>query len=167
MTTSERGSRLPERTTSAVTNDQVESMMRAARALVGITAASIMTVDDVVTVPQLRVMMMIATRGAMNLAAVADALQVNPSNASRLVDRLLRIGLVDRREAPTDRRNVALTLTADGQALIDGVIRHRRNAIRRALRQMTPERRDLLATVLEDFATAAGEPAQGYRQVLI
>lgn len=158
---------MSERTTTAVTNDQVESVMRASRALVGITAASIMTVDDVVTVPQLRVMMMIATRGAMNLAAVADALQVNPSNASRLVDRLLRVGLVDRREAPTDRRNIALTLTADGQALVDGVIRHRRNAIRRALRQMTPERRDLLATVLEDFATAAGEPAQEFRQVLV
>ena len=71
-----------------VTTDHVESVMRASRALVGITAASIMTVDDVVTVPQLRVMMMIATRGAMNLAAVADGLQVNPSNASRLVDRL-------------------------------------------------------------------------------
>ncbi|MCV7071686.1 MarR family transcriptional regulator [Mycobacterium rufum] len=141
--------------------------MRASRALVGITAASIMTVDDVVTVPQLRVMMMIATRGAMNLAAVADALQVNPSNASRLVDRLLKGGLVDRREAPTDRRNIALTLTADGQALIDGVIRHRRTAIRRVLRQMTPERRDLLATVLEDFATAAGEPAQEFRQVVV
>lgn len=157
---------MSERTTSAVTNDQVESVMSAARALVGITAASILTVDDVVTVPQLRVMMMIATRGAMNLAAVADALQVNPSNASRLVDRLLKVGLVDRREAATDRRNIALTLTADGQALIDGVIRHRRNAIRRALRQMAPERRDLLATVLEDFASAAGEPAKEYRQVL-
>lgn len=158
---------MSERSTVGVTNDQVESVMRASRALVGITAASIMTVDDVVTVPQLRVMMMIATRGGMNLAAVADALQVNPSNASRLVDRLLKIGLVDRRESPTDRRNIALTLTADGQALIDGVIRHRRNAIRRALRQMAPERRDLLATVLEDFATAAGEPAQEYGQVLV
>lgn len=158
---------MSERTTSAVTNDQVESVMRASRALVGITAASIMTVDDVVTVPQVRVMMMIATRGAMNLAAVADALHVNPSNASRLVDRLLKIGLVDRREAPTDRRNIALTLTADGQALIDGVIRHRRNAIRRALRQMDPERRELLAAVLEDFATAAGEPVREYRQVLL
>src|SRR5689334_17626116 len=125
------GAGMSERNTSGVTNDQVESVMRASRALVGITAASIMTVDDVVTVPQLRVMMMIATRGAMNLATVASALQVNPSNASRLIDRLLKIGLVDRREAATDRRNISLTLTADGQALIDGVIRHRRNAIRR------------------------------------
>lgn len=157
---------MPERRTPGVTSDQVESVMRASRALVGITAASIMTVDDVVTVPQLRVMMMIATRGAMNLAAVASALQVNPSNASRLVDRLLRTGMVDRREDPADRRNIALTLTADGQALIDGVIRHRRNAIRRALRQMAPEQRDLLAVALEDFATAAGEPAQGYGHVL-
>ncbi|MBU8807424.1 MarR family transcriptional regulator [Mycolicibacterium goodii] len=141
--------------------------MRAARALVGITAASISTVDDVVTVPQLRVMMMIATRGAMNLAGVAEALQVSPSNASRICDRLLKVGMIDRRDDPADRRNIALTLTAEGQALIDRVVRHRRSAIRRILRQMSPERRELLAAVIEEFATAAGEPREEHRHALI
>ncbi|WP_111512667.1 MarR family winged helix-turn-helix transcriptional regulator [Mycobacterium kyogaense] len=150
-----------------VTIDHVESVMRASRALVGITAASIMTVDDVVTVPQVRVMMMIATRGAMNLASVAEGLQVNPSNASRIVDRLIKIGLLDRRQDSVDRRNISLTLTGEGQALIGKVIRHRRAAIRRALREMSPERRELLATVLEEFAAAAGEPAQEYRRMLV
>ncbi|PJK21328.1 MarR family winged helix-turn-helix transcriptional regulator [Mycolicibacterium goodii] len=150
-----------------VTSDQVESVMRAARALVGITAASISTVDDVVTVPQLRVMMMIATRGAMNLAGVAEALQVSPSNASRICDRLLKVGMIDRRDDPADRRNIALTLTAEGQALIDRVVRHRRSAIRRILRQMSPERRELLAAVIEEFATAAGEPREEHRHALI
>ena len=41
------------------------------RALVGVAAASITDVDDVVTVPQLRVLVMLHTRGPMNLAAVA------------------------------------------------------------------------------------------------
>lgn len=152
---------------SAVTSEQVESVMRAARALVGITAASISCVDDVVTVPQLRVMMMIATRGAMNLAGVAAGLAVSPSNASRICDRLLKVGMVDRRDDPADRRNIALTLTAEGQDLIDRVIHHRRNAIRRVLRQMPPEQRTLLTVVLDDFATAAGEPSEEHRHALI
>lgn len=141
--------------------------MRASRALVGITAASISTVDDVVTVPQLRVMMMIATRGAMNLARVAAGLQVSASNASRICDRLLKIGLVDRRDDPADRRNIALTLTSDGQALIDRVIHHRRIAIRRILQQMAPEQRDALAMALDAFATVAGEPREEHRHALI
>src|SRR4051812_47768453 len=118
------------KTALAVSSKQIEVVMRASRALVGISAASIAEVDDVVTVPQLRVMMMIATRGPINLAAVAAGLDVSPSNASRICDRLLKIDMVDRREAPDDRRNVVLTLTSEGQALIDRVIRHRRTAIR-------------------------------------
>jgi DNA-binding MarR family transcriptional regulator len=141
-----------------VSSDQVEAVMRASRALVGISAASIAEVDDVVTVPQLRVMMMIATRGAINLGAVAAGLDVSPSNASRICDRLLKIDMVDRREDPADRRNVVLTLTSEGQALIDRVIRHRRTAIRGVLRQMTPQQRLNLTEALNDLATAAGEP---------
>lgn len=150
-----------------VTSEQVESVMRTSRALVGITAASISTVDDLVTVPQLRVMMMIATRGAMNLAGVAAGLQVSPSNASRICERLLKIGMVDRRDDPADRRNIALTLTSDGQALIDRVIHHRRIAIRRVLRQMAPDQRDALMTALDAFATVAGEPRDEHRHALI
>ncbi len=152
---------------AGVTNEQVESVMRAARALVAITAASISTVDDVVTVPQLRVMMMIATRGAVNLATVAAGLQVSASNASRICDRLLKIGMVDRRDDPADRRNIALTLTPDGQALIDRVIHHRRIEIRRILRGMPPTQRDELTTAFDAFATVAGEPRDEHRHALI
>ena len=41
--------------------------MRASRALVGIAAASIAEVDDMVTVPQLRVLVMVDIRGPLNL----------------------------------------------------------------------------------------------------
>ncbi|HKV19550.1 MAG TPA: MarR family transcriptional regulator [Mycobacterium sp.] len=141
-----------------VSSDQIEAVMRASRALVGISAASIAEVDDVVTVPQLRVMMMIATRGPINLAAVAAGLDVSPSNASRICDRLLKIDMVDRREDAADRRNVVLSLTRQGHALIDRVTRHRRKAIRAVLRQMSPRQRLELTEALNDFAAAAGEP---------
>jgi DNA-binding MarR family transcriptional regulator len=150
-----------------VASEQVEAVMRASRALVGISAASIAEVDDVVTVPQLRVMMMIATRGALNLATVAAGLDVSPSNASRICDRLLKIEMVDRREDPDDRRNVVLTLTSDGQALIDKVIRHRRTAIRGVLRLMTPRQRLQLTEALNHFATAAGEPQDAHDHAFV
>lgn len=139
--------------------EQVDAVMRASRALIGIAAASIATVDSVVTVPQLRVLMMLSTRGPLNLLAVAEALEVNPSNASRTCDRLLKAGLLDRRRDSADRRHLNLTLTPEGHALVDRVTSHRRTAVGKVLRKMSPAEREQLADVLDRFADVAGEPA--------
>ena len=138
--------------------DQIDAVLQASRALVGIAAASIAAVDDDVTVPQLRVLVMVDTKGPLNLAAVTAGLGVNPSNASRICDRLIRSGLLDRQDSPDDRRNIALTLTAAGRRLVDKVMNHRRTAIIQVLRDMEPDDRELLTTALDRFATAAGEP---------
>ena len=139
---------------------QIDAVLRASRALVGIAAASIADVEDVVSVPQFRTLVMLYTRGPLNLAAVAAGLDVNPSNASRTCDRLMKAGLLDRRESPDDRRNVTLTLTDSGRQLVDGVTKHRRVAIERVLRQMPATQRERLAKALSAFATAAGEPLE-------
>lgn len=138
--------------------DEVAAVLRASRAFAGLSAASIAAVDDMVTVPQLRVLVMVATRPTLNLAAVAAELDVNPSNASRTCDRLVAAGLLDRRESTADRRNIELALTPAGRKLVDAVIDHRRTAIRRVLRKMEPSDRGALAAALDKFATAAGEP---------
>lgn len=154
--TSPRRSRIPA-ADDKPSAGQVDAVLRASRALVGIAAASLAGLEDVVTVPQFRVLMMIYTRGPLNLAAVAAGLDVNPSNASRTCDRLLKAGLLNRRESEVDRRHVTLTLTPSGRRLVDKVTRRRRTAIERILRDMSPAERDALAEVLGAFATAAGE----------
>ena len=131
--------------------------MAAARVLVGVVARSVADVEDQVSLPQLRVLVLIATRGPLNLAAVADALGVHASNATRTVDRLVAGRLVDRRDAAEDRRNVQLTLTKRGQRLVDSVFEQRRAAIKQVLDQMPEARRRALPGVLECFAEAAGE----------
>ena len=138
--------------------DQIDAVLRASRALMGIAAASMAAVDDDVTVPQLRVLVMVDTKGPLNLTAVAAGLRVNPSNASRTCDRLIRAGLLDRQDSPDDRRNITLSLTDAGRRLVNKVIEHRRTAIIRVLRDMDPDDRELLTTALDRFATAAGEP---------
>jgi DNA-binding MarR family transcriptional regulator len=125
---------------------------------VGIAAASIAAVDDDVTVPQLRVLVMVDTKGPLNLAAVAAGLGVNPSNASRICDRLIRAGLLDRQESQDDRRNITLSLTDAGRRLVNKVMKHRRASIIRVLRDMDPDDRELLTTAFDRFAAAAGEP---------
>lgn len=138
--------------------EQVDAVLRASRALVGIAATSLAAVEDVVTVPQWRVLVLLHTRGPMNLASVAAELTVNPSNASRTCDRLTKAGLLDRRESELDRRNVTLTLTAAGRRLVQKVTRQRRVAIEKVLQGMSAAARDRLADALATFADAAGEP---------
>jgi DNA-binding MarR family transcriptional regulator len=150
--------RRPRVENNAPSADQIDAVLRASRAMVGMAAASIASVDDSVTVPQLRVLVMVDTRGSLNLAAVAAGLGVNPSNASRTCDRLTKAGLLDRQESAEDRRNVTLTLTAAGRRLVSKVTRHRRTAIARVLREMAPDDRERLAIAFDRFATAAGEP---------
>jgi DNA-binding MarR family transcriptional regulator len=154
-----RGPRGHRADTEGPSADQVDAVLRASRALVGIAAASIAEVDENVTVPQWRVLVMLDTKGPLNLAAAAADLGVNPSNASRICDRLIRAGLVDRRESPDDRRNITLSLNAAGRRLVNKVVRRRRNAITRVLSGMESTDQELLAKAFDRFAEAAGDPA--------
>lgn len=151
-------SRPATRRQQAVPDAHVDAVMRASRAFVGIAAASVADVADVVTVPQLRILTLIDTRGPLNVNAVAAAMRVAPSNASRACDRLMKAGLIDRRESPGDRRNVTLTLTDAGHELIEHVTAHRRAAIKGIMRQIGAPDWDRLTAAFDDFATAAGEP---------
>jgi DNA-binding MarR family transcriptional regulator len=131
--------------------------MATARVLVSVVARSVAAVEDRVSVTQLRVLVLIATRGPLNLSAVAEALGVHPSNATRTVDRLVGAGFLDRRDAPDDRRNLRLTLTRKGQRLVDAVFEHRRAAIEQVVERMPESKRRALAAAFEAFAQAAGE----------
>jgi DNA-binding MarR family transcriptional regulator len=137
--------------------DDVQATMLAARALVGISAQSLAEVDEVVTPPQLRVLVMIASRGPLNLGAVARGLGVHPSNATRACDRLVAAGLLDRRDDPVDRRNLQLQLTEQGRVLVEQVMDRRRHAIAAVLERMPALQRTALVPVLVTFAEAAGE----------
>ncbi|MBV9922795.1 MAG: winged helix-turn-helix transcriptional regulator [Pseudonocardia sp.] len=137
--------------------DDVEAVMAAARVLVAISARSVAAVEDVVTLSQLRVLVMVASRAAPNLGAVANGLGVHPSNATRSVDRLVSAGLLDRRDDPADRRNLVLTLTAKGQDLVAQVMDERRDAIAAILDRMPPARRRSLVPLMRAFAEAGGE----------
>lgn len=135
----------------------VDAVLAAARVLVAVIARSVTVVEDKVTVPQLRILMLVSTRVPMNLSAVADALGVHPSNASRACDRLVDLGLLRRRDSDTDRRNLVLDLSPAGRAVVDSVVSARRDALRAILKDMPADDRQGLAPALLAFAHAAGE----------
>jgi DNA-binding MarR family transcriptional regulator len=137
--------------------EEIDAVVLATRVLVAVTAQSIMSVEDRVTLPQFRVLVMIASRGRQNLGSVARELGVHASNVTRLCDRLVEAGLIQRSDDPADRRNLVLGLTAAGDQLVKDVTNQRRTAIASVLTNMSPQLRADLVPVLRGFAQAAGE----------
>ena len=58
-----------------------------------------------------------ATDGAMRMAELADGVLLSRSGLTRLVDRLERAGLVERRECEEDARGLLAAVTPAGREL--------------------------------------------------
>jgi DNA-binding MarR family transcriptional regulator len=69
------------------------------------------------TGPQADALIVIAQAGPLALKELGDLLIAEGGHPSRLVDRLVEAGFVERRAAGDDRRRVELSLTASGRRL--------------------------------------------------
>ncbi|GAA3729321.1 hypothetical protein GCM10022225_08430 [Plantactinospora mayteni] len=79
---------------------------------------------------------------------LSRVLGITGSGTVRLVDRLVRDGLVERRHG-TDRRSVALWLTAAGETSAWQIVAARREVLRRALAPVDEAQRQTLAAAAE------------------
>ena len=148
-------------------DEPIEAALRAADVLMRVAARSVMEVDHIVTSPQLRILVRIATRGPQTPGDIATELGVHASNATRAAEKLVRAGLIERQENPADRRYVRLTLTRDGEHLVERVIGHRRAAIAAVLEAMPDDERVAAARAFDAFARAAGvQPSEDGRFML-
>jgi DNA-binding MarR family transcriptional regulator len=112
---------------------------------------------------QLRVLAIVARNRTTNMSRLAEALEVVPSSASRLCDRLEATGLLRRVPDPRDRREVRLLLTAPARQLLTGLRDRRRAALTAVLERMTGSARQDLVRALTAFdaAYAAGLEDEG------
>jgi len=135
----------------------LDAVVTASRVLVAMAARSLADVGEEVTLTQYRSLVVLASRGPQGVAALAEAVSVTPPTASRLVDRLIRKGLVRRRMDRHDRRQVRIGLTEAGRRLVDLVTERRRQEIAQLLTSIDPEVQRLMAAGLQQLAEAAGE----------
>jgi DNA-binding MarR family transcriptional regulator len=134
-----------------------DAVLTASRAFVAIAAQSVAGCLPELTLPQYRVLAVLATRGPQNLGSLADTLEVNPSTASRLCDRLVRKRLITRETGRDDRREVLLSPTPDGMDLYRQVIDRRRAKLAHIVEQLAPETRSQLVAGLRAISKAVGE----------
>jgi DNA-binding MarR family transcriptional regulator len=137
------------------------AVLTASRLLVAVSARSLAMAEERVTLPQFRMLVVLAGHAEIKLVTLAERLAVNPSTAMRMVDRLTAAGLVSREVNPERRREVVLRLTAAGQHIVYQVTSQRRREIAAIVARMPPDQRTGLVTALRAFSEAGGEPPAG------
>jgi DNA-binding MarR family transcriptional regulator len=136
--------------------DVARSVETTADALLGVLESARLAQSPAVPPAQLRVLTILAAGRHTNMSRLAEALDVVPSSASRLCDRLEATGLLRRELDPRDRREVRLLLTRPARRLLDELRERRREAVAEVLERMSPTARQELVRALSAFADAAG-----------
>lgn len=149
------------RTVSSSTrsSDATEAVLLSSRALLGIVARSLAPAHDQVSVPQFRVLVLLSVQSPQRSGELAERIGVHPSTFTRMADRLVAGGWVERTENPQSRREVLVGLTDAGEELVRSVHQRRREEIDAVLRRLPAADRKAVLQGFELFAHAAGEPA--------
>jgi len=77
----------------------VDAVLTASRTLVAVATQSLGAAAEDTTLAQYRALVVLASRGPQRMSDLAAALDVTPSTAGRMCDRLLRKGLIRRHRA--------------------------------------------------------------------
>ena len=146
--------RVPARSTDldAVT----DAVLLSSRVLVAVASRSIAAVDDAVTLPQFRALVVLDAQDR-NVGELAHELRIQPSTATRLCDRLVRKGLVRRKIDDANRREVTVALSSSGRSLVREVTARRRREIELIMAKVPVARRFMIVEALTAFCEAAGE----------
>ncbi|MGB2570036.1 MarR family transcriptional regulator [Micromonospora citrea] len=127
----------------------------AAEALIGVLDSASSRHQVAVPPTQLRVLSLITERPETNVNRLAELLDVVPSSASRLCDRLEATGLLRRVADPRDRREVRLVPTAAAETLLRELTERRHRAVQAVLDRMPARTQHELLLALLAFAQAA------------
>ncbi|GGQ11885.1 hypothetical protein GCM10010140_47660 [Streptosporangium pseudovulgare] len=136
----------------------ISAVLTGSRLLVAIAARSLGAVEDRVTLPQFRMLVVLTSHGDTKLVTMAERLNVNPSTAMRMADRLAASRLVVREVNPKNRRETLMRLTPEGRRIVDEVTARRREEIAGIVSRMSAEQRHALISAMTAFNEAGGEP---------
>jgi DNA-binding MarR family transcriptional regulator len=136
----------------------VTAVLVASRLLIAVSARSLASVEDTLTLPQFRMLVVLDSRGELSLSRLAEHLAVNPSTALRMAERLITIGMLTRGEHRADRREVRFFLTRAGHSTVADVTARRRAEIAHIVAAVPPARRVDVVHALRTFSNAGGEP---------
>jgi DNA-binding MarR family transcriptional regulator len=97
---------------------------------------------------------LLAAHDAWRMSELADALRVDPSTATRAVQRLVKAGLAQRRSSRSDGRVVMVSVTEAGRDRLDRISEVRRVTMSLMLAAFTRGEREQFADLMERFVSA-------------
>jgi len=137
--------------------EALEVLQSVTRILTGVALRSLDVLDGAVTLPQFRMLAILADLGPARSVQVARALGLEASTITRLADRLVGAGYVTRGSEPGHRGVVTLELTATGRLLVTKVATWRQQELARMLTRLPAEQREGVAAALRHLVAAAGD----------
>jgi DNA-binding MarR family transcriptional regulator len=133
----------------------------AAQALLSAWDAARERVTPRLSAAQLNALLTVERAEGLNLGGLAAEMHMLLSSASRLCDRLVASGMVERVPGRADRREIALYLTPSSRALLTELRRIRRLTLSATLERMSASGRAALLRGLSEFASAASDDNAG------
>jgi len=97
---------------------------------------------------------LLVARDAWRMSELADALRVDPSTATRAVQRLVRAGMASRTACVDDSRVVMVSATPAGRARQRAISELRRATLKAMLATFSPAEREQFADYLDRFVAA-------------
>jgi DNA-binding MarR family transcriptional regulator len=151
------GSSLPRTDHEYEQAEGLEVLQSVTRILTGVALRSMDVLDGAVTLPQFRMLAVLADLGPARSVQVARALGLEASTITRLADRLVGAGYVTRGSEPGHRGVVTLQLTETGRLLVTRVAARRREELARILARLPAAQRAGVTAALRLLVAAAGE----------
>jgi DNA-binding MarR family transcriptional regulator len=108
--------------------------------------------DRALSVTQFAALAAVSRHGALTPGELAEHEKVQPPSMTRVIAALEEQGLLTRSPHPTDRRQVILSLTEQGEKLLKEERRRKEAWLAQRLAELTPEERAILrqaAPILE------------------
>ncbi len=106
------------------------------------------------TMTQLRVLFLLRTEDGASAGAMAESLKVTPSTLTRIVDRLVRQGLIRREMDDGDRRLVRHHLSARGASTVEELEAGGRARMNEVMDRLSASQLERLVSALEDLTAA-------------
>src|SRR4051812_43743542 len=129
----------------------------AAQALLSVWDAAREQATPRLSSAQLSALLVVERAEGINLRRLAEELKMLLSSASRLCDRLVAAGMVERVPGRVDRREIALYLTPSSRQLLAGLRQTRRTMLAAVLERMSPGGRSALLRGLTEYSAAADD----------
>lgn len=133
----------------------VDAVLAANRMFVAVATNALAGLAPDVTLAQFRALVLLDQHGAMTVGALAEALGVVPSTATRMCDRLTSKKLIRRMTDRGNRRRVTVSLSSEGRELIAHSTRRRAAEFTRLLDSIPAADQQRIADALRLLVSAA------------